>query len=444
MSLLIGPLVNTFLSLFIGQCIRYYPLRSDWRVSLKSIIAIYTIAFAVMCTVFIVMRDYFAVDYLGNQIFKGVTGVIPFFIPFFLIKNRFYGNFFLSAVVANYILVIFGAGNYIELTYGGAFAEDFPYMICNAVVLILTIPVLPLLLRALRRLFGLFSGENALMWKFIWIIPVLFVAMCLMSANIFMGENAVTMIFIIARIFLGVGMVITCLLFAGALRHEAKNAELIEHSRMMESQLIMQREQYARLMENSEHEKAVRHDIRHQLAVLKGYEAAGDHENLSKYLDELTGKLPIQETVYCENYEVNTVVNHHIHSVADIDIQFDIKLSIPPGKREKPAMDLCIVIGNLLENAIDACRRMETGERFVRVRSLIQGDYLTLVVENSFDGRWDEKDGVYFSRKYERETDPHVEGIGIASVKSVCAKFDGRLVISINGNVWKSSAVVKM
>ena len=443
MSELAGPLLNTFLSLFIGQCIRYYPLRDKWRVSVKGLIAIYSLVFAVMCAVFITMQDFFAADYLGNQVFKGISGVIPFLIPFFLIKGSFFGNFFLMAIVANYIIVIFGVGNYTELTFGGRFAESYPYIISSVVVVLLSVPLLPLLLRVLRHLFSLLPDEKTLIWKFIWIIPALFAALCLMSANIFMGEDAVTAIFIIARIFLGAGMIITCLMFARALRHEAENAELTEHSRMMESQLIMQREQYERLTENAEQEKIARHDIRHQLAVLKGYDTDGDHNNLSRYLDELTGNLPVPETIYCENYAVNAVINHHLHNTPDNDIRIDIKLNIPSATGKIPAMDLCIIMGNSLENALEACLRMEHGEKFIRARSLIQGDYITLVVENSFDGRWNEKDGVYFSRKREEETDTPIEGIGIESVKSVCEKYDGRIVISVDGNVWKSSALVK-
>ena len=227
MTMLAGPLINTFLSLLIGQCIRYYPLRDNWRVSLKTIIAVYGILYVLLCAAFILMRDYFAADYLGNQIFKGISGIFPLVIPFILIRNSFFGNCFLMAVVANYILIVFGLGNYVELTYGGAFAAAYPYMICNGVVVLLSIPLLPLLLRALRRIFDLFPGQNALIWKFIWIIPVLFAALCLMSANIFMGENAVTAVFIFARVLLGVGMVVTCVLFARALRQEAHAQELI-------------------------------------------------------------------------------------------------------------------------------------------------------------------------------------------------------------------------
>jgi len=106
-------------------------------------------------------------------------------------------------------------------------------------------------------------------------------------------------------------------------------------------------------------------------------------------------------------------------------------------------MDLCIIIGNFLENAVEACQRMEEGEKFIRIRSLIQGDYLTIVVENSFDGDWKEQDGVYLSRKREGTENTPFEGIGIASVKSICEKYGGRIVINADDNVWKSSALVK-
>ena len=454
MNLLAGPLLNTFLSLLIGQCIRYYPLRDKWRVSLKTIIMIYAAAFIFFCMIFVVFQDFFAVDYLGNQIFKAASGVVPLFVPFFLIKKSLYENYFLMAVVANYILVIFGAGNYVELTFGGAIAENYPYMICNAVVVLLSIPILPLLLKVLYRMFSLFPSGNAFMWKFIWIIPTLFAALCLMSANIFMGDNAVTTIFIIARIFLGVGMVITCLLFAKTLQHEAKNAELTEHARIMEVQISIQRDQYERMTEQADEEKKLRHDLRHHLAVLKSYSAEKDIESMSGYLEKLTDSIPGSETVYCENYSVNAVVTHYLYNVADKKINLDISLDIPKETGQVSDMDLCVIIGNLLENAVEACNRIDNNKcpeipkRYIRARAYRENGFLSIYIENSFNGQYKKRGNSFISQKAAGGASPHKnafkEGVGLSSVKAVCTKYNGLSKIEINDNVWKVSALVML
>ena len=449
MNTLTGPLLDNFITLLVTLCIRYYPLRSKLRVSVKTLIAIYIPLLAVQCGTYIFFQQVFGADYAGYQLFKLLTGIITIFIPFLIIKNSFYEQLFLLAVSSNYVTVIFGVGHYVELTFGGVFAEQYPYIIFIGVAFLLSMPLLPLLLKVLGRLFGLMPDSRVMIWKFIWIIPTLFFALCMMTANIFMGADSVTYIFVTARVVIGAGMVVTCFLFARALRQEADNAGLVANARMMENQLGLQREQYERLTENAEHEKAARHDLRHQLAVIGQLSDSGSAE-LKEYVEKLTGSLPVSDTAWCKNYAVNAVINHHLSAAESENIRLDIGLEIPEKTGRVPAMDLCVIMGNLLENAVEACRRMEHGgtspasDKFIRVRSMIQGDYLTLMVENSFDGVWNEKDGVYLSRKRERNKKDAREGVGLSSVKAVCAKYGGRAVFEVNGGTWRSSAVVVM
>jgi hypothetical protein len=70
---------------------------------------------------------------------------------------------------------------------------------------------------------------------------------------------------------------------------------------------------------------------------------------------------------------------------------------------------------------------------------MILNDTLSIVVENSFDGAWSEKDGVYLSRKRSGG-----EGTGLSSVRAICAGYEGMVKIDISSNTWKSSALVDL
>ena len=107
-----------------------------------------------------------------------------------------------------------------------------------------------------------------------------------------------------------------------------------------------------------------------------------------------------------------------------------------------PDMDLCVIMGNMLENALEACRRMEGEEQFIKVRAIVDGIFLTIVVENSFDGNWQEEGGAYLSRK--EASNIRGGGVGLSSVRAVCEKHGGMMRIEINGKTWKSSALVNM
>jgi hypothetical protein len=222
---------------------------------------------------------------------------------------------------------------------------------------------------------------------------------------------------------------------------EVENAMLKENIRLTERQIDMQRTQYIRLMENVERAKHVRHDMHHQLATIV---QLSDEEPVKGYVENLLGALPdVTDAIYCENIAVNAVVNHYASLAADKSISVDVRLDIPENIGLVIAIDLCVLIGNLMENAVEACRRMSRGDRFIRVRSRIQAGGLSIVIENSFDGIWNKHDGVYISRKTNNAGTPR-NGVGLSSVQAICDKYDGMFKVEVNNQSWKASALLEM
>lgn len=229
-----------------------------------------------------------------------------------------------------------------------------------------------------------------------------------------------------------------------SLLSEAEKLRLEYEVGAMAHQLAMQREQFERLTRNVETVKFMRHDMRHQLKVIGELCGAGDTIKLGEYVRGMTDNLTgLREEMYCANYAVSAIAAHYLGLAESEDVAVDVRLDIPEDTGNVPAMDLCVILGNFLENAVEACRRMERGNKFVRVRSRIAGDTLSIVVENSFDGLWRVKNGTYLSRKENAEAQDR-EGVGLSSVRAVCLKHRGLAQNEIIGDVWKSSALVHM
>jgi sensor histidine kinase YesM len=209
-------------------------------------------------------------------------------------------------------------------------------------------------------------------------------------------------------------------------------------SRMME----MQKAYYTVMFEKDDAIKKARHDIRHHILVIRELIAKGGPEQYSENLLGALSDLTDETKSYCSNHSVNAVAAHYLRLAENEGIAVDAKLNIPEDTGAVPAMDLCVILGNFLENALEACRRVaETSERFISVRTRIIDGSLVIIVENSFDGVLNEKDGVYLSLKEGAGGD---EGIGLSSVKAVCDKHEGMMSVETDGNVWKASAVVDM
>ncbi len=200
----------------------------------------------------------------------------------------------------------------------------------------------------------------------------------------------------------------------------------------MERQLALQRLQYQQLMESDELVKAQRHDLRHQLAVLRSL--SGDEKKLNEYIDGLTAKIPSGEAIrLCENYAVNAVAAYYYAMAQRAGIDIGLSLAVP-GKLDSVAeSDLCVVVGNLMENAVEACASMTGGRRFIRVNSRWEYGILTLAVDNSFAGKIRKQDGAFLSSKRPGK------GTGIVSVAAVARKHGGNIRFEEKEGVFQAS-----
>jgi len=221
-------------------------------------------------------------------------------------------------------------------------------------------------------------------------------------------------------------------------RAKAEEQRLAARIQITERQIDLQREQYARLTENAEQIKAARHDLRHQLAVIRQYNESGEPDKLGEFLDGLTGGLPASENLYCANYEVNAVVNHYISMAQNEGIRLDLRLDIPEKTGQVSSIDLCVITGNLLENAVEACRCVTACEKYIKLKAYVYNDYLTIVMDNSTNGAFEKKGGIIFSSKRTGE------GIGLSSIEAIAKKYNGTADFKAKDNVFLSSIVILM
>ena len=204
-------------------------------------------------------------------------------------------------------------------------------------------------------------------------------------------------------------------------------------------QLELQKLQYQKIAENDAEVKSQRHDLRHQLAVIRNLNEQGNQEKLGRYIDTLIRKIPSdKELRLCENYAINAVAYYYASAAAQQNIKVDLRFAIPPELTPIIESDLCIVVGNLLENAVEACMRMTDGERFIRLYSNLEYGTLTITVDNSFDGNVNEKKGVFLSSKREGI------GIGLSSVASIAKKYDGGSRFEAKNNVFQASIYIHL
>lgn len=224
-----------------------------------------------------------------------------------------------------------------------------------------------------------------------------------------------------------------------SLQTAAEKKRLEYQMEAVNRQLALQRMQFQKIAENDALIKSQRHDLRHQLTVLRELYEQNDREKLGRYLEALTEKLPSgREPALCENYAVNAVASHYADLARQAGAEVSVQLSVPPELPAALESDLCVIVGNLMENAAEACARMTGGARFVRVGSHLQHGVLTLAVDNSFEGKLCQKDGIFLSSKREGE------GIGTVSVAAVAKKYGGSAQFEEKDGMFQASVYVRI
>ena len=211
-----------------------------------------------------------------------------------------------------------------------------------------------------------------------------------------------------------------------------ENEKLVFDMNLLENSLAEQKRYNTMITRNEEITRKQRHDLRHQLVVIK--ELAGDtNPTLTEYLDSLIHSIPHAPKKYCENKAVNSIISHYGAICASESIALETKLNVPESEDSVLDNDLCLVFGNLIENAIEACRRLDNDGCFIRLSADIRYKTLIITMDNSFDGHFKIRDGKYLSSKR------NDFGIGLSSIQSVAQKYGGDTEFVAKNGVFQSS-----
>lgn len=194
-----------------------------------------------------------------------------------------------------------------------------------------------------------------------------------------------------------------------------RNAKLQQENQF----LSMQQQRYENLRTAIEEARQARHDMRHQLNQISALAEAGDLENLKSYLAKTVSRIPNLDMCFCENRAADSVVGYYCAMAKRDEIPFRARLDLPE-TLPVDEIDMCLVLSNLLENALEASLRTAPGRRQIELTAYLHADRILLIeVENAFDGEVNEKNGVFRSSK-RREN-----GIGIQSVTRIAEKTGG-------------------
>ena len=165
-----------------------------------------------------------------------------------------------------------------------------------------------------------------------------------------------------------------------------------------------------------------RHDYRNHIQTMKVLASSGDLEGIRSYLDRLDTDLnTVDLAVKTGNAMADAILNSKISLAKSRDIPVQVDAHIPV-RLKMSELDLCCVIGNLFDNAIEASLALPPEERLIRVYMDMKGTQLYLSFTNFTAGGKREKQGGRFLT-----TKGEGHGFGLVRIDDIVSRLDGDL-----------------
>lgn len=223
-----------------------------------------------------------------------------------------------------------------------------------------------------------------------------------------------------------------------AIRSANKNTELEYKFKVIDTYLELQKQSYINLNKSLNDYYAFKHDIRYHLLAIKLMLDAKNYTAASEYFEKLNENEICQSvSMICKNFTIDSIMKHYISIAAKYEIDFKVNVNIPRDINIEN-IDLSIVIGNCIENAIEACSNIiDERKKFINIKAGIIASQLVIKIKNSFNGQIKKEGGVI---KTSKNGEGH--GIGISNVRKIVEKYKGYFNIKYNDSEFEVCIVM--
>ena len=178
----------------------------------------------------------------------------------------------------------------------------------------------------------------------------------------------------------------------------------------------------------------IRHDMKNHLLMLKLLYERGEFDSCKQYFNDLLSKMKKTERI-CNsgNLVVDSIINYKLRNLNASCIYVDAYV---PREINIPDIDMTTILGNLLDNSIQALKEIQ-GKKILRININYSRGRMILQIENSY-GKILEENGKLKTTKKEKEG----HGIGLESIKEVVERYNGILQLDYKRDLFIAFVVL--
>lgn len=216
-------------------------------------------------------------------------------------------------------------------------------------------------------------------------------------------------------IFCAVGLLYCMFLVLYLYEHVAQQTEELSKKRMLEQQLSVQMKHMDEMMVAQKEIRSVRHDLKNHMIALKSCFENGKFDQGITYIQHLENQITQQGSGGFDtgNTILDAILFSKKSSALDKKIRFESTIQIPEDLNLDPT-DICVLLGNALDNAIEACEKVE--DPYIRISLIYEKDSLLCRIINPAPAK------VHASLRTTK-ADPENHGIGLHNIQQTLEKY---------------------
>ena len=215
-----------------------------------------------------------------------------------------------------------------------------------------------------------------------------------------------------------------------AMHNKVEEAKIQEQNYSYERQLVI-------YQESVEKAREMRHSWKNHLAVISNLAKSSKDESVVQYVSSLIDSLDSRKIYSTSgNPAVDAIVNYKCEEAEKCGISVMLSMQISSNIRIE-AMDISMIIGNLMDNAIRAAKSVKNNSYIHLTMKESQGS-LSIRIINPYKENLKILDGMYQTTKEKKEE----HGIGLAHVKKIVDKYNGTLKIDSKQKVFRVDVIL--
>ena len=424
----IYSIMNSLPFLFLAV----YPFRHHLRLpKLGTILAF------VLLGVFQIFTGFLAAFCAVNPSYLSLfTTILCALFYFLVVKNHWGKLLFVLLVFSNTANLVTILAKCLEgMIFGDLALEPYRWSLCLCLLIIHLLITVPVAI-FVRKHFIVGIPIQTDRWNYLWLIPATFYVIWYYhlygseSSSLHIAldyHNALFLLFLNAAALLVYHTTILLLL------EQKKAATLLQENHL----LSLQKLQHENLQQRINEARQAKHDLHHHVHLIREYLRCGKLQELESYLDHYAASLPdTQSLVYCKHYATNALLGYFVSQAKAQGIETDVFLQFPETIR-LPETTLSVVLGNLLENAIDACKNVDISKRKITVRGKASMGFVFFEITNPYEGNLRKsKSGTFLSTKATNR------GLGLESVAALANAHGGILELDSHDSVFRASVML--